>query len=70
MTESAKIISNTTKHDGFLYSRFFPGSEMRPYFIGSGIHSCGIAAIRAPYEMLRAGGTETRHWTLWLIREV
>lgn len=69
MTESAKIISNTTKHNGFLYSRFFPGSEMQPYFSGSGIHSCGIAAIRAPYEMLRAGGTETRHWTLWLIRE-
>ena len=56
MTESAKIISNTTKHNGFLYSRFFPGSEMQPYFSGSGIHSCGIAAIRAPYERKRVIG--------------
>lgn len=69
MAESAKIISNTTKHEGFLYSRFFSGTEMSPYFSGSGIRSCGIAAIRAPYEMLRAGGTEVRHWTLWLVRE-
>ncbi len=69
MSEFTKIISNSTKHGGFVRSRFFSGPEMTPLLAEYGIRNCGIASIRAPYEMLRAGGTEARHWTLWLIRE-
>ncbi len=69
MSSSLKIISNSTKHSGFLFCTSFRSERDLPSLEERGIRNGGIAAIRAPYEMRRAGGTENRHITVWLILE-
>ena len=69
MSSSLKIISNSTKHSGFLSCTSFRSERDLPSLEERGIRNGGIAAIQAPYEMRRAGGTEDRHVTVWLIQE-
>lgn len=69
MSKSTKNISNSMKHQGFLQIRSTACPEAEKYLAPFGILCGGTAAIRAPYEMVRTGGSERRHWTLWLIHE-
>ena len=69
MSSSLKIISNSTKHSGYLSCSSFRSDPDAPALAERGIRNGGIAVIRAPYEMRRAGGSENRHVTLWLILE-
>lgn len=69
MSKSTKDISNSMKHQGFLQIRSTACPEAEKYLAPFGILCGGTAAIRAPYEMVRTGGSERRHWTLWLIHE-
>ena len=69
MSSSLKIISNSTKHSGFLSCTSFRSERDLPSLEERGIRNGGLAAIQAPYEMRRAGGTEDRHVTVWLIQE-
>lgn len=69
MSSSLKIISNSTKHSGFESCSSFLSEQDIPLLKENGIRSGGIASIRAPYEMRRAGGTEARHVTVWMILE-
>ena len=69
MSKSAKNITDSIKHQGILQIRSAGCLEAEKYLMPLGILCGGTAAIRAPYEMVRAGGSERRHWTLWLIHE-
>ena len=69
MSASLKVISNTTKHSGVISLSSFQTETDLPLLGEYGIRCGGIAAMRAPYEMRRVGGSESRHVCLWLIRE-
>jgi len=67
MSEKMEIISNSTK---FSYCKIEGMSLLDfPELADCGISACGEAEQGTPYQMLRAGGSEKQHTTLWFMLE-